>query len=70
MCVAVVRHTGGTDPAIGFTIIRNVLKTITSLMYPMRASYIQVAGTSASDVFEADRAGVPRRSWVRVHITG
>ena len=27
-------------------------------MYPMRTSCTQVAGTLASDVFEADRAGV------------
>ena len=27
-------------------------------MYTMRASYTHVAGTLASDVFEADRAGV------------
>ena len=39
-------------------------------MYPMRASCTQVAGTLASDVLEADRAGVPWRSRVRVHVTG
>ena len=42
------------------TIIRSVSNTRTSLMYPMRTSCTQVAGgTLASDVFEADRAGVP-----------
>ena len=45
------RHTGGTDLAIGSTIIRSVSKTRTSSMYPMRASYTQVAGTLASDIF-------------------
>ena len=64
------RPTGGRDPAIGPMIIRNVSKTRTSLMYPMRASCTQVAGTLASDVLEADRAGVPWRSWIQVHITG
>ena len=39
-------------------------------MYQMRASCTQVAGALASDVLEADRAGVPWRSCVRVHITG
>ena len=39
------------NPAIGFTIIRSVSKT--------RTSCTQVAGALASDVFEADRAGVP-----------
>ena len=29
------------------------------LKYPMRTSCTQVAGTLASDIFEADRAGVP-----------
>ena len=28
-------------------------------MYPMRTSCTHVAGTLTSDVFEADRAGVP-----------
>ena len=51
------RHTGGTDPAIGFTIVRSVSKTRTSWMYPMRTSCTQVTGTLASDVFDADRAG-------------
>ena len=46
------RHTGGTDPAIGATIIHNVSKTL------------------ACDVLKVDRAGVPWRSWVQVHITG
>ena len=64
------RPTGRTDLAIGSTIIRNILKTRTSLMYPIRASCTHVAGTLASDVLKADRAGVPWRSWVRVHITG
>ena len=41
-------HTGGTDPAIGFTIIHSVSKTRTSCRH--------VAGTLASDIFEADRA--------------
>ena len=39
------RPTGSTDPVIGSTIIRYVSKTRTSLMYPMRASFKQVAGT-------------------------
>ena len=40
-------------------IIRNVSKTRTSGMYPMRVSCTQVTGTLASDVLEADRAGIP-----------
>ena len=51
------RHTGGTDPAIGFTIIRSYSKTRISLMYPMRTSCTWVAGTLASDVFEATEQG-------------
>ena len=51
------RHTGGTDPAIGFTIIRSVLKTRTSGIYPMRTSCAQVAGTLASDVFKQTEQG-------------
>ena len=57
------RPTCSTDPVIGSMIIRNVSKTRTSLMYPMRASCTRVvAGTLASDVLEADRGGVPWRS--------
>ena len=55
----------------GSMIIRNVSKTRTFRMYPMRASCcIQVAGILGSDVLETDRAGVPWRAGVRVHITG
>ena len=50
---------GGTDPAICFTIIRSVSKTITSYMYAMRTYCTQVAGILASDVFVADLAAVP-----------
>ena len=56
--------------SIGSMVIRNVSKTRPSLMYRMRAYCTHVAGTLASDILEADRAGVPWRSWVRVHITG
>ena len=59
--------TGGTDPAIGSTTIHIVTKTRTSLMYPLRASCAQVAGTVASDILDAYRAGVPWRSQVWVH---
>ena len=51
-----------TGSTTGSTIIRNISKTKISLMYPMRASCTQVAGTLASDVLEADQAGVPWRS--------
>ena len=58
VCLAVVMLVGDIDPAIGSTIIRNVSKTRTSRIYPLRSSCTQVAGTLASGVLEADRAGV------------
>ena len=64
------RPAGGTDPAIGSTIIRNISKTRPSRMYPLRASCIYVAGTLASDVLEANRAGVHWHSRVPVHLMG
>ena len=58
MCVVMVALVGGTDQAIGSTIVRNVSKTRISQIYPLRASCTQEAGTLANDVLETDRAGL------------
>ena len=50
---------------------QNILNILNAnILNVLNASCTQIAGTLASDVLEADRAVVPWRSWVRVHITG